>query len=83
MPKIVNCIVDTFSKKEREQLISYCNSREPFQFLLDNHDGFELFAIHDQRGGWVGVMVARCMVNSHHYKHFHSLNEFIKYHEDL
>ena len=81
MSKIINCVIDTFSKKEREQIVDYISKREPFVSLVDDYDGFELFAVSDLRAGWVGVMVARCMVEKYHFKHFHSLKEFINFHE--
>lgn len=76
MSKIVNCVVDTLSKKERKKVIEYV---QHLDFVLSDFNGFELFAVSDGGAGWVGVACAKCMCD-HGFKHFHSIKEFFNYH---
>ena len=79
MAKIVESVVDTYSLKERKELINYVSEHELFVGLTSDYDGFELYAITKQGGGWVGVMVAQAMVEKEGFKHFLSVKEFIDY----
>ena len=79
MPKIINCVIDTYSSKERKELIDYVSSKEPFLSLISNDEGFHLFCISNQYGGYVGVMVAKHLIEKENYQHFYSVKEFIEY----
>lgn len=83
MSEIVECVVDTNSKKEREELIDYVSSKELFISVIDDSDGFALVSIRkDGAVGFLGVICAKDLVNNHGYKHFTSIKEFISYHEE-
>ena len=80
MSNIINCVMDTYSKNERQRIIDFVLERQPLDYSLSDYDGFELFGIFDGLASFVGVNVARCMVSKYHYKHFGSIDEFIRYH---
>ena len=79
MKNIINCVIDTKTSKEREKIIKYLNSIGITDCLLSDFKGFELYAINNNSSGWVGVHVARCMVEKYGYKHFLSTKEFFEY----
>lgn len=79
MSKIVNCVIDTLSKKERKKVIEFVLSRQGLNFVLSDFNGFELFVVSDGGAGWVGVACAKCMCD-HGFKHFHSIKGFFDYH---
>ena len=79
MSKIVESVVDTYSLKERQELINYFSKHTPFIGLTSDYDGFELYAITKNGGGWVGVIVAKTMVEKEGFKHFTSVKDFINY----
>ena len=76
MSKIINCVIDTYSRKERKELIEYVSSKIPFVSLTSKEEGFRLFCISGNSGGYVGVIVARHLVENEKYKHFYSINQF-------
>lgn len=83
MSKIIECVVDTNSKKEREELINYVSERELFISVIDDSDGFALIGIRKNGGiGYLGVICAKDLVDNYGYKHFTSVKEFIAYHEE-
>ena len=82
MSKIINCVVDTYSKKERKELIDYISGKDKFISILSDQDGFQLFAISNNSCGQVGVLTASKMVREDYYKHFFSIEEFIEYQEN-
>ena len=75
MSKLINCIIDTHSRLEREELCNYLDETQQF----DDIDGFQLIGIINNLIGPVGVIVANDLVTNHHYKHFHSVKEYISY----
>lgn len=79
MSGIIECVVDTYSKKEREELIDYVSGKELFISVIDDSDGFALIGI--RKDGAVGYLGVIC-VDNHGYKHFASAKEFISYHEE-
>lgn len=82
MLKIIECVVDTNNKKEREQLINYVSRKELFVSVIDDYDGFALVGIRkDGSIGYLGVITAKDLVKNHNWKHFSSVQEFIDYHE--
>lgn len=82
MSKIIECVVDTHSKKEREELINFVSEKELFISVIDDYDGFALVGIRkDGVIGYLGVICTRDLVDNHGYKHFSSVKEFIAYHE--
>ena len=83
MSKIIECVVDTASKKERDELINYVSKRELFVSLVDDGEGFRLIGIRkDGVIGYLGVICAKDLTEKHEWKHFFSVKEFINYHED-
>lgn len=83
MSKIIECVVDTADKKEREELIDYVSQKELFISVIGDNDGFALVGIgKDGVIGYLGVLCAKDLTENHNYKHFHSVKEFIAYHED-
>lgn len=84
MSKIIECVVDTNNKKEREELINYVNRKEQFVSIIDDYDGFALVGISkDGDIGYLGTICARDLVKNHSWKHFSSVKEFIDYHNNL
>lgn len=80
MPKIINCVVDTYSKKEREKLVDFiCERIKPSSFL-DDYDGFQLMVVHNGIVGNVGAISARYLVEIENYLHFLSVDSFEEYH---
>ena len=83
MSKIIEGVIDTYSKKEREELINFVSEKELFISVIDDNDGFALVAIRkDGAIGYLGVICAKDLVDNHGYKHFTSVKEFISYHEE-
>ena len=83
MSEIIECVVDTNSKKEREELIDYVSGKELFISVIDDSDGFALVGIRkDGAVGYLGVICAKDLVDNHGCKHFASVKEFIDYHEE-
>ena len=82
MYQFIDCVIDTKSLKERKQLIDYVSSKELFISVINDHDGFALVGLgHDNVIGYLGVICARDLVENQNWKHFHSVKEFIDFHE--
>lgn len=82
MSEIIECVVDTKNKKEREELINYVSQKELFVSVIDDYDGFALVGIRkDGHIGYLGVICAKDLTENHNWKHFLSVKEFINYHE--
>ena len=82
MSKIIECVVDTANKKEREELINYVSKKELFISVIDSSDGFALIGIRKNGAiGYLGVLSAKELTKNHNWKHFSSVKEFIAYHE--
>ncbi len=82
MSKIIECVIDTNNKKEREQLINYVSQKELFVSVIDDYDDFALVGIRkDGAIGYLGVITAKDLMKNHNWKHFFSVQEFIDYHE--
>ena len=80
MSKIINCVVDTQNKKERERLVDFvCERIEAFA-LIDDSDGFQLMMVRGEMIGNIGVISARNLVTKEGFRHFLSVGEFEKYH---
>lgn len=45
MSEIIECVVDTKNKKEREELINYVSQKELFVSVIDDYDGFAFVCI--------------------------------------
>ena len=83
MSKIIECVVDTNSKKERKELIDYVSGKELFLSVIDDSEGFALVGIRkDGEIGYLGVICAKDLVDNHGYKHFSSVKDYIAYRED-
>lgn len=82
MSKIIECVVDTNSKQEREELINYVSQKELFVSMIDDYDGFILVGIRkDGYIGYLGIICAKDLTENHNWKHFLSVKEFIDYHD--
>ena len=82
MSKFIDCVIDTKNKKERERLINYVSQKELFISVISDNDGFALVCIgHNNLVGYLGVICAKDLVDNRGWKHFHSVKEFIDYHE--
>jgi hypothetical protein len=82
MSEIIECVVDTNSKKERMELINYVSSKELFISVIDDSDGFALVGIKKEGAvGFLCVVYTKDLVNNLGCKHFASVKEFISYHE--
>lgn len=82
MSKIIECVIDTYNKREREELINYVSQIEIFVSVIDDYDGFSLVGIgKDGHIGYLGVLCAKDLTENHNWKHFSSVQEFINYHE--
>ena len=83
MSKIIECVIDTNSKKERQELIDYVSKRELFISIVDDGDSYELVGIKkDGNIGYLFIIRRKELINLNEYKHFASTKEFIKYHEE-
>ena len=78
MSKEINCVIDTQSKEERTKLIDYVTRKNITISTVDDYDGFQLVAISEFGAGYVGVIVANNLVNKKDYKHFGSVDDYIK-----
>ena len=45
MAKIIDAVVDTYSRRERKELINYVSSKEKFISVITDFDGFSLVGI--------------------------------------
>lgn len=79
MSNIINCVIDTYSFKERKELIDYISSKVPFVSLISHDEGFHLFCIQDGIGGYIGTHVAKHLVEKEKYFHFYHVEDFIKH----
>ena len=77
MAKIIDAVVDTYSLKERKELINYVSSKEKFISVITDFDGFSLVGIAQHGIGLLGVLCAQAMVKDG-IKHFYSVKDYIK-----
>lgn len=83
MSKIIECVVDTNSKKEREELINYVSEKELFISVIDDSEGFKAIGIKKyDTYGYLDFLCANELLKKDECKHFASLEEFISYHEE-
>ena len=80
MSKLFNCVVDTHSKKDREQLINFLAKNYKIFSIIDDIDGFNLVGIReDGYVGYLGAICAKDLVSNHRWMHFSSVDEYIIY----
>ena len=77
MAKIIEGVVDTYSNKERLELINYVSSKELFISVISDFDGFSLVGVYKGSIGLLGTQVAKSLVDNG-YKHFLSVEDYIK-----
>lgn len=80
MSNLINCVVDTHNKQEREKLAKFVSEKTKTKIVIDSFNGFQLMAIHNENLGNVGVIVARNMINKEKFIHFSSYEQFEEYH---
>ena len=75
--RIIDAVVDTYSLKERKELIEYVSSKEKFLSVISDFDSFSLIGISNGVIGLLGVLCAQAMVKDGQ-KHFLSVADYIK-----
>ena len=80
--KTFDCVIDTHSQEERNNLIDYITNKDGFIISnIDDFEGFQLVGVTRGTIGLLGVIVSRDLISNHGYKHFVSVKEYIKYSE--
>ena len=79
MSKVINCIVDTNNKKEREELINYICKDNLAIAITNDIDGFQLIVVSAGIIGNIGVITAHDLVDNKGYKHFLYIEEYKNY----
>ena len=83
MSNKITCVIDTYSKKEREKLVDYVSEKELFISLIsDNDDFIPIIIIYFDDFGWLQEISKKQLRNYNKpYEYFSSVDEYISYRE--
>ena len=77
MAKIIEGVVDTYSNRERLELINYVSSKELHIPVISDFEGFSLVGVYQGFVGLIGTQVAKNLVDKG-IRHFQSVNDYVK-----